>query len=70
MTSSYNREAVRAAELMQAYGGSFAKLIGSAYLAADPRNKEALYNGLPHLFAEYNRNSRWGQHHEQQEAIC
>lgn len=69
MTTSFNREALRSAELMREFGGSFAKLIGSAYLAADPGNKEALLRALPHLFAEYNSNSRWGHRHEQQEAL-
>lgn len=71
MSTTVNREALRAAELMRTYGGSFAKCIGAAYLCADPGHKLILEQAFAHLFREYNANSRWAsEHREQQGAVA
>lgn len=70
MSTTINREAIRAAALMRAYGGSFAKCIGSAYLCADPGHKLILEQAFAHLFREYSANSRWASKHHEQQAAC
>lgn len=70
MSTTVNREAIRAAELMRVYGGSFAKAIGSAYLCADPGHKLILEQALHHLFSQYSANSRWASEHREQQEAC